>query len=89
MEYHRKITEIMTETVWQENIHSHMVSKPFIKIFTDASNYDAQPHYLKEAKAMMRGSKTVEDDFMQYLAERVSPAQLSELYRCYSEIETF
>lgn len=66
-----------------------MVSKPFIKIFTDASNYDAQPHYLKEAKAMMRGSKTVEDDFMQYLAERVSPAQFSELYRCYSEIETF
>lgn len=26
---------------------------------------------------------------MRYLAERVSPSQLSELYRCYSEIETF
>lgn len=38
---------------------------------------------------MMRGSRTVEDDFMQYLAKKVSPMQLSEFYRCYSEIETF
>lgn len=38
---------------------------------------------------MINNRKIVEDDFMRYLAERVSPAQLSELYRCYSEIETF
>lgn len=38
---------------------------------------------------MISNRKIVEDDFMRYLAERVSPAQLSELYRCYSEIETF
>lgn len=38
---------------------------------------------------MISNRKTVEDDFMRYLAERVSPAQLSELYGCYSEIETF
>lgn len=38
---------------------------------------------------MISDRKNVEDDFMRYLAERVSPAQLSELYRCYSEIETF
>ena len=38
---------------------------------------------------MISDRKTVEDDFMRYLAKRVSPAQLSELYRCYSEIETF
>lgn len=37
---------------------------------------------------MTSDRKTVEVDFMRYLAERVSPAQLSELYRCYSEIET-
>lgn len=38
---------------------------------------------------MISNRKTVEDDFMRYLAERVSPTQLSEFYRCYSEIETF
>lgn len=38
---------------------------------------------------MASNRKNVEDDFMRYLAERVSPAKLSELYRCYSEIETF
>ena len=37
---------------------------------------------------MTSDRKTVEVDFMRYLAERVSPAQLSALYRCYSEIET-
>lgn len=38
---------------------------------------------------MISDKKNTEDDFMCYLAERVSPAQLSKLYRCYSEIETF
>ena len=33
--------------------------------------------------------KSVKDDFMRYLAEQVSPAQLSDFYICYSEIETF
>ena len=38
---------------------------------------------------MMSGGRAVENDFMKYLSERVTPAQLSELYRYYSEIETF
>ena len=38
---------------------------------------------------MMSGGRAVENDFMKYLSERVSPAQLSELYRYYSEIEAF
>ena len=35
---------------------------------------------------MMSGGRAVENDFMKYLSERVTPAQLSELYRYYSEI---
>lgn len=38
---------------------------------------------------MIENQKTVEKNFLQYLAEKVSPAQLSELYPCYSEIEAF
>ena len=38
---------------------------------------------------MIPNGKTVEDNFMRYLAGLVSPAQLSEFYRCYSEIEAF
>lgn len=70
------------------------VFKPATKLFADIAglyhnSYDECPKLLKEAKAMIYNKKAVEDDFMRYLAERVSPAQLSELYRCYSEIETF
>lgn len=38
---------------------------------------------------MINEVNSVENDFMQYLASKVSPAQLSELYLCYSEIEAF
>lgn len=72
----------------------HTVFKPATKLFTDVAglyheSYDKYQKLLREARAMISNRKTVEDDFMRYLAERVSPAQLSELYRCYSEIETF
>lgn len=70
------------------------VFKPATKLFADVAglyheSYDEYQKLLKEARAMISDRKNVEDDFMRYLAERVSPAQLSELYRCYSEIETF
>lgn len=70
------------------------VFKPATKLFADVAclyheSYDEYQKLLKEARAMISNRKTVEDGFMRYLAERVSPAQLSELYRCYSEIETF
>lgn len=72
----------------------HTVFKPATKLFADVTDlyhesYDEYQKLLKEARAMISDRKTVEDDFMRYLAERVSPVQLSELYRCYSEIETF
>ena len=72
----------------------HTVFKPATKLFTDIAglyhdSYDEYQKLLKEAKAMICNKKSVEDDFMRYLAEQVSPAQLSELYGCYSEIEAF
>ena len=70
------------------------VFKPATKLFADVAglyheSYDEYQKLLKEARAMISNRKTVEDGFMRYLAEQVPPAQLSELYRCYSEIETF
>lgn len=72
----------------------HTVFKPATKLFADVAglyheSYDKYQKLLNEARAMIGNRKTVEDDFMRYLAERMSPAQLSDLYRCYSEIETF
>ena len=72
----------------------HTVFKPATKLFTDIAglyhdSYDEYQKLLKEAKAMICNKKSVEDDFMRHLAEQVSPAQLSELYGCYSEIEAF
>ena len=70
------------------------VFKQATKLFADIAglyheSYDEYAKLLKEARAMICDRKTVEDDFMRYLAEQVSPARLSELYICYSEIETF
>lgn len=70
------------------------VFKPATKLFAQVASlyHDSQDEYqklLKEARAMINDTKTVEEDFMRYLAEQVSPAQLSDFYICYSEIETF
>lgn len=68
--------------------------KPATKLFTEAARiyHEDQEEYqklLKEARTMIDGKKTIIDDFMQYLAKKVSPSQLSELYSCYPEIEAF
>lgn len=70
------------------------VFKPATKLFADIASlyhncYDEYQKLLKEAKAMISDKKNAESDFMRYLSERVSPAQISQLYRCYSEIENF
>ena len=68
--------------------------KPATKLFTEAARiyHEDQNEYqklLKEARMMIDGKKTIIDDYMQYLAKKVSPSQLSEFYDCYSEIEAF
>lgn len=68
--------------------------KPATKLFTEAARiyHEDQNEYqklLKKARMMIDGKKTIIDDYMQYLAKKVSPYQLSEFYICYSEIEAF
>lgn len=68
--------------------------KPATKLFIEAARiyHEDQNEYqklLKEARTMIDSKKTIIDDYMQYLAKKVSPSQLSELYNCYSEIEAF
>lgn len=70
------------------------IFKPATKLFADVADlyyksYDEYQKLLEEARAMISDRKNVKDDFMRYLADQMSPAQLSELDRYYSEIETF
>ena len=74
--------------------YGHTVFKPATKLFTEVATiyHESQDEYqelLKEAVAMINKNNSVEDDFMQYLATQVTPAQLSALYPCYAEIESF
>lgn len=68
--------------------------KPATKLFAEAARiyHEDQNEYqklLKEARTMIDSKKTVIDDYMQYLAKKVSPSQLSEFRDYYSEIEAF
>lgn len=68
--------------------------KPATKLFTEAARiyHEDRNEYqklLKEARTVIDGKKTIIDDYMQYLAKKVSPSQLSEFFDCYSEIEAF
>lgn len=74
--------------------HGHTIFKPATRLFTEVVNiyHESSDEYqilLKQAMAMINRKYTVKEDFMQYLAGKVSPAQLSELNQCYSEIEAF
>lgn len=74
--------------------YGYTVFKPASKLFseiaglykTDHTNYEM---LLREAKKMIAGRHSVESLFFEYLASKVTPAQLSALYPCYSEIEAF
>ena len=70
------------------------IFKPATKLFADVADlyyksYGEYQKLLEEARAMISDRKNVKDDFMRYLADQMSPAQLSEFDRYYSEIETF
>lgn len=72
----------------------HTIFKPATKLFVEVADlyknhFDDYERLVKEANAMIAGNTSVESSFMQYLSAKVSPAQLSELYWCYSEIESF
>lgn len=71
------------------------IMKAATRLFTEAvAIYRNDPakfeRLLKEAKVMISGKQmTNEEKFMTWLASKVSPAQLSELYGTYREIEAF
>ena len=68
------------------------IMKPATRLFTetvemykgDRKEYD---RILKEAKLMAESKKNNEAEFMAWLSTKVSPAQLSELYMAFQEIE--
>ena len=68
------------------------ITKPATKLFTetvsmyrnDRKKYEG---LLKEAKLMADGKHNGEAAFMSWLSKKVSPAQLSELYMVFQEIE--
>ncbi len=70
----------------------YTISKPATKLFLAVVEMYQQnrPEYdklLGEARAMINNTQSCESDFMTWLSNKVSPAQLSELYGCYAEIE--
>lgn len=70
------------------------IFKPASRLFTDVvelyrNRPDEYQNLLKEAMKMANGRRTVEEDFIEYLAKKMSPTRLSELYSCYSDIESF
>ena len=71
------------------------IMKPATHLFKETvSLYRNDPEkyrkILEEAEDMIRGSQpTNEEKFMTWLASKVSPAQLSELYHAYKEIESY
>lgn len=74
--------------------YGRTVFKPATKLFLEVATIyreskDDFYKLLEEANAMINGTSSVENEFMQYLANKVSPAQLSALYPCYAVIETF
>lgn len=70
----------------------HTITKPATKLFTktvamyrnDRKKYE---ELLKEAMSMADDKYNGEATFMSWLAKKVSPAQLSELYMAFQEIE--
>lgn len=74
--------------------HRQTMFKPASQLFSEVADLyrvseEEYQKLLKKAKAMINKTASVEDNFMKYLAGKVTPAQLSELYLCYSEIEAF
>lgn len=74
--------------------YGQTIFKPATKLFAEtvAIYHNSRDEYcklLKEAQAMINGSNSVEKDFMDYLASKMPPSQLSNMYLFYSEIESF
>lgn len=72
----------------------YTIFKHATKLFTETVRlYHQEPEeyqkLLQEANAMVENAISVKEDFMQYLADKVTPSQLSDMCTYYAEIETF
>lgn len=73
----------------------HTIMKPATRLFSEVVEiYRSEPErykrLLEEAKVMVQGKRvTNEEKFIVWLSSKVSPAQLSELYVAYKEIDDF
>lgn len=72
----------------------HTIDKPATKLFTDvvALYQNQRPEYevlLREAKAMVTGTPSVEEQFKRYLSSKIGAEKMQSVFWCYKEIENF
>ena len=72
--------------------HGKTIVKPATRLFTEIVNKyindrEEYERLLNEARLMLEGKQNNEAQFMAWLSKQVSPAQLSELYMVFQEIE--
>lgn len=94
-ELYRNVNGITFQIQSMESAYcGQTIFKPATKLFTEVAaiyknNREKYEILLREAKKMVTGSGSVETHFYEYLASKVSPAQLSALYPCYKDIEEY
>lgn len=74
--------------------YGRTIMKPASSLFKEIANlyHESRDDFnslLREAFMMLNKSQSIEKHFMEYLSMKVSPAQLSELYLCYIEINDY
>lgn len=78
------------KSVLCEQGQDNHASKLFIEVVrVYRENQDKYQKLLKEAKMMIERKEATDDNFMQYLSEKVPPSKISELCSYYSDIDTF
>lgn len=81
-----KIEDLFTGT----NRHLSKAPQVFENVVDQYINNRASfDRVLKRARSMNNGNSSVEEKFFNWLSGRISPAQMSELYFAYPEIEKF
>lgn len=94
-EIYRNIAGITFQMYSMESAYlGYTVRKPATKLFTETvtlrkENKKEYDKILQEVYALMDADKSLEEKFIAWLSEKVSPAQLSELYMVVSSINEF
>lgn len=70
-----------------QGVHASKLFADVVRIYRE--NRGEYQKLLKEAKIMIENYKTTDENFMQYLSEKVPPSKFSELCAYYSDIDAF